>query len=87
MAHHPSAEKRNRQRIKRAAANRSVLSAARTAVKKARAALLSGDPRAAGEAVKEASKVLARASKGSVLHRRTASRKTSRLQASLHKLG
>ena len=47
MAHHPSAEKRNRQRLVRTERNTSVRSAVRTAVKKARTALSEGDRKAA----------------------------------------
>jgi small subunit ribosomal protein S20 len=86
MAHHPSAEKRNRQRRVRTARNTSVRSAVRTAVKKARAALSEGNPKAAQESVKLASKALARAARKGVVHIRTASRKTSRIEAALHRL-
>jgi small subunit ribosomal protein S20 len=85
MANHPSAEKRNRQRIKRSARNNSVESTVRTAVKKARIALTSGDSAAAKDAVAKASKLLARAASKGVVHDRTASRATSRIQAHLGK--
>lgn len=86
MANHPSAEKRNRQRVKRSARNNSVTSTVRTAVKKARVAIGAGDAAAATEAVSKASKLLARAASKGVLHDHTASRTTSRIQAQLGKL-
>jgi len=86
MAHHASAEKRNRQRVNRTARNTAVRSAVRTAVKKARVALEGGDPEGAAESVRSASKALARAARKGVIHAKTASRKTGRIQAALHKL-
>jgi small subunit ribosomal protein S20 len=86
MAHHPSAQKRNRQRLVRTERNTSVRSAVRTAVKKARAALGEGDPKAAQESVRLASKALAKAARKGVLHSKTAARRTGRIQAALHRL-
>jgi len=87
MANHPSAEKRNRQRITQTARNNSVTSTVRTAVKKARVAIGAGDSAAAKDAVAKASSLLARAASKGVLNDRTASRTTSRIQAQLTKLG
>jgi len=87
MANHPSAEKRNRQRINRSTRNRGVRSAVRTAIKKARTAVAAGDPKKAAEPVREAASALARAASRGVLHKRTAARQTSRIQAALAKLG
>lgn len=87
MAYHPSAEKRNRQRLVRTERNTSVRSEVRTAVKKARTALGQGDPKAAADSVRLASQALARAARKGVLHAKTASRKTGRIQAALHRLG
>jgi small subunit ribosomal protein S20 len=86
MAHHPSAEKRNRQRLVATERNTSVRSAVRTAVKKARIALGEGDAKAAEASVKLASQALAKAARKGVVHSRTASRKAGRIQAALHKL-
>ena len=86
MANHPSAEKRNRQRLKRSLRNQSVRSAVRTALKKARTALASGDQAAAAPLVKAASVALAKAASKSVVHPRAASRTTSRIMAQLHRL-
>lgn len=86
MANHPSADKRNRQRIKRTVRNRSIRSALRTAVKKARTAITAGEKAEAQAAVKEASIALARAATKRVVHPRAASRVTSRISQQLHKL-
>lgn len=86
MANHASAEKRNRQRIKRTDRNRALTSSVRTAVKKARAALSSGKVETAATSVQAASKALARAASKGVLHSRAASRVTSRIQSALAKL-
>lgn len=78
MANNPSAEKRNRQMIKRRARNKAALSALRTAVKKARTAI-DGSAQNAADLKKEAiSKIDKAVSKG-VLKRETASRYVSRL--------
>jgi small subunit ribosomal protein S20 len=86
MANHPSAEKRNRQRLVRAERNQAVRSSLRTAVKKARAAIASGDIAAAKAPVAAASIALAKAASKGVVHTRAASRTTSRIQAALGKI-
>jgi len=86
MANHASAEKRNRQRIRRTERNRKIRSAVRTAVKKARTALEKGDKAAAATSVKDASQALARAASKGVVHVRAAARTTSRIESALHKL-
>ena len=85
MANHPSAEKRNRQRIKRTEITRAVRSAARTAVRKAREAIASGKPDVAKSEVQKATVALARAAKKGVVHRRTAARTTARIASALHR--
>jgi len=87
MSNHASAEKRNRQRIVRTARNRNIRTRLRHSLKKARLAIDTGDAAAATQPVKEASVALARAVTQGVLHRRTASRTISRIQAQLAKLG
>lgn len=84
MANIKSAEKRNRQAIKRTARNRVVRGSARTAVKKARVAIESGDPNAL-QAVLAAEKALDRAASKGVIHPNNASRRKSRLFQALHK--
>src|SRR6187431_2508802 len=78
MANHPSAEKRNRQRLVRAERNQAVRSSLRTAVKKARAAIAAGNVEAAKAPVAAASIALAKAvSKGVVRARPPASKPRS----------
>ena len=86
MANHASAEKRNRQRIRRTERNRAIRSAVRSAVKKARTALSQGDAAAAKTDVQSASRALARAASKGVIHVRAAARTTSRMESALHKL-
>lgn len=86
MANHASAEKRNRQRIKRTARNRSIKSEFRTLVKQVREALSAGNPTAATAALNPAVAAIDGAVAKGVLHRATASRKVSRLAAAVHKL-
>jgi small subunit ribosomal protein S20 len=86
MANHPSAEKRNRQRIVRTERNRAVKSALRTTVKKARAAVGSGDAKAAA-LVAAAESALARAASKGVIAKKSASRVTARLASHSAKAG
>lgn len=86
MANHPSAAKRNRQRIKRTARNRSVRSALRTQLRAARTLLEGGDADAATEAVRLAKRALARAASKGAIHRNKAARTTSRIDLALAKL-
>lgn len=81
MANHPSAEKRNRQRITRTVRNRAIKSSLRTTLKKARGAVASGD-KSTGDLVLLAEKALARAASKGVLTKKTAARVTSRIAAS-----
>jgi small subunit ribosomal protein S20 len=87
VANHPSAEKRNRQRIKRTARNRAVKSAVRTVVKGVREALAAKDPKAAKEALHAATVALDKAASKGVLAKKSASRHVSRLASQVHKLG
>ncbi|HNS95887.1 MAG TPA: 30S ribosomal protein S20 [Polyangiaceae bacterium] len=86
MANHPSAERRNRQRIKQTNRNRSIKSSTRTALRKARAALAAGDVKLAETLVRDVESRLDRATTKGVLHRKAASRVKSRLSTQLHKL-
>ena len=86
MANHPSAEKRNRQRVKRTLRNRGVSSAVRTQVKAVRTALHAKDASAASTALKIATVALDKAATKGVLHPKAASRTISRLTAQVHKL-
>jgi len=73
-----SAEKRNRQRIRRRQRNLMHLTRVRTLVKRVRAELLSGEGKAA-DALKHAVQMIDKAAQKGVLKRETASRKISRL--------
>ncbi len=79
MANIKSSQKKNRQRIRREAQNRSQKAEMRTAIKKFRAALASKDPKLATEALKPAVKLLDRAGRKGVIKQGTASRTVSRL--------
>lgn len=77
MANVPSAEKRNRQRLRRRQRNLLQLTKVRSYVKKVRAALASGAK--AEDVLKEAARVIDKAAQKGVLKRKTAARKISRL--------
>ena len=83
MANTRSAQKRNRQMIKRRARNTTVRSAVKNALKKAREALAAGDAGKAKEAVSAATRMLDRAASKGVLHARNASRRIGRLATAL----
>jgi small subunit ribosomal protein S20 len=87
MANHKSAAKRDRQRIVRAARNRSIRTNVRTALKVARLAIADGDVAKAQEPVQRVSVALARAVTQGILHKNTAARTISRVQAAFAKLG
>ena len=86
MANHPSAEKRNRQRVKRTLRNRAVASSVRTLVKRVRTALHAKDKDAATTALKAATVALDKAASKGVVHPKAASRTISRLSAQIHRL-
>ena len=87
MANHASAEKRNRQRIKRTERNRSIKGAVRTLIKKARAALgaTGAKPGDAASSLAAAVKAVDRAASKGVVHPKTAARAKSRLAKAAHK--
>jgi small subunit ribosomal protein S20 len=86
VANHASAEKRNRQRVKRTDRNRSVRSEFRTLVKNVRELIAKGDAAGAKAALTPAISALDSAVTKGVLVRGTASRRVSRLAAAVHKL-
>ena len=86
MANHPSAEKRNRQRIKRTLRNRAVKSSVRSFVKKVRVALEAKNRTAAEKALLDAICALDRAASKGVYHKKAAARTVARLSAAVHKL-
>ncbi len=83
MANIKSQIKRNRQNEKRRVNNRIVRGKARTAVTKARAALVAGDEPTSKDAVLEAISQLDRAAQHGVIHKNNAARRKSRLMKRL----
>ncbi|CAN5370132.1 30S ribosomal protein S20 [soil metagenome] len=79
MANTPQAKKRIRRNANRALVNGNRVGRIRTFVKKAEAALASGDKAAATDAMAQVQPELARGVSKGVLHKNTASRKFSRL--------
>ncbi len=83
MANTKSAQKRNRQALKRRARNQSVRTQVKSAVKKAREALASKDPARVQEALRAAARTLDKAASKGVLHKKNASRRIARLAAAV----
>ena len=79
MANTKSAQKRNRQALKRRARNQAVRTQVKSAVKKAREALAAKDPAKAQEALRAAARTLDKAASKGVLHKKNASRRIARL--------
>ncbi len=87
MANHPSAQKRNRQRITRTARNRAVTSNVRAHVKRVRDAITGKDKAVAKTALKAAITLLDKAASKGAVHKKAAARTIARLSAQVHKLG
>lgn len=81
MAHHKSAKKRIRRNARRAEINRNRIGRVRSFVKKVELAISGGDKDAAAAALRAAQPELHRGVTRGVLHRNTAARKLSRLNA------
>ncbi len=86
MANIRSAKKRIRQTVRKTAVNRNRIGRVRTFVKKVETAIAAGDKDAANAALKEAQPEIMRGVVKGVLHRKTASRKVSRLNARIKAL-
>lgn len=86
MANHVSALKRARQTEKKTAVNRANTSQMRSALRKLRTALTSGDQAAAESQYRQAASVLDKSAKKGVIHKNTASRYKSRLAARVKKV-
>lgn len=84
MAKLASAVKRHKQSLKRRARNRHVRSTVKSIVKVVREDIEEGGGKGA-ELLRKAASVIARAGSKGVLHRKTASRKISRLAKAVHK--
>jgi small subunit ribosomal protein S20 len=87
LANIKSAEKRARQAVKRRAHNFTLRSKMRTAIKKARAAIATGEQTTAQAAVKSAVPVIDSMVNKGIIHRNTAARHKSRLSALVKALG
>jgi small subunit ribosomal protein S20 len=85
LANVASAEKRNRQRIKRRARNLTHLTPMRTYVKRALAALATKDPAKAKAAIALAIRYIDKAAQKGVIKKETASRKISRLTRAVNR--
>lgn len=79
MANTKSAEKANRQSIKRRARNVQVASGVRTSVRKFRETLEGGDAAKTGAELKAAIKTISKAATKGVIHKAQASRRIARL--------
>lgn len=87
MANTKSAKKAVRQTIKRTTANKTRRSRLRTQVRKVEDAIASGNKEAAAAALKEAEPIIVRIAQKGVVHRKTASRKVSRLAKRVGAMG
>ncbi|MFH1912792.1 MAG: 30S ribosomal protein S20 [Pseudomonadota bacterium] len=86
MANHKSALKRHRQSLKRRARNRISKTRIKNTVKVVRQAIDENDVAKAQEALKDATSLLDKAARKSVIHARQAQRRVARLQAAINKL-
>jgi len=84
LANIKSQIKRNRQNIKRRARNRVVRGNFRSALRKARLTIESGDVEQANAAAQAATKALDKAAAKGVIHKNKAARQKSRLMQRLH---
>ncbi len=87
MANTKSARKAARVIARRTQVNKARRSVMRSNVRKVEEAIASGDSKSALEALKAAEPKIMRAAQKGVLHKRTASRKISRLSRQVAKLG
>jgi small subunit ribosomal protein S20 len=83
MANTKSATKAARQAVRRTAVNKARASRVKSSVRKVEEAIAAGNKEAAKAALAAAEPVLMRSSQKRVLHKKTASRKISRLAAQL----
>jgi small subunit ribosomal protein S20 len=87
MANTKSAKKAVRQTIRRTAVNTARRSRLRSAVRKVEEAIASGNKEAAEAALREAEPQIVRTAQKGVIHRKTASRKVSRLAKRVGAMG
>lgn len=86
MANIKSAKKRILVNQKRAARNKSIKSATKTAIKKVRVAIEGNDKEAAKAALLAATSAIDKAATKGVYHKKNASRKVSRLSLAVNKM-
>jgi small subunit ribosomal protein S20 len=86
MANTAQARKRARQAVKRRARNFSQRSALRTAIKRVRKAIASGDKAAAQKAFNESMSTIDRIADKKIIHKNKAARHKSRLSAAIKAL-
>jgi small subunit ribosomal protein S20 len=87
MANTKSAKKAARQTARRTDANKARRSRMRSYARKVEEAIASGDKAAAAAALKEAEPVIARTAQKGLMHRKSASRKVSRLAKRVSAMG
>lgn len=87
MANHKSAEKRTRQILRRNEINRRNRSGLRSAIKKLRAALASGDRDRALAMLRETISTIDKSIQKGVIHHNAAARYKSRLTARVNEMG
>jgi small subunit ribosomal protein S20 len=87
MANTKSAKKAVRQTERRTDANKARRTRMRSSVRKVEEAIASGDKQAAQAALKEAEPIIARTGQKGMVHRKTASRKVSRLAKRVGAMG
>jgi small subunit ribosomal protein S20 len=87
MANTKSAKKAVRQTSRRTTANKTRRSRMRSSVRKVEEAIASGNKEAARAALKEAEPIIVRTARKGMVHRKTASRKVSRLAKRVGAMG
>ena len=86
MPNHKSAEKRDRQNVKRREVNKSNRSKLRTQIKKLRTALTGNDKKQSQELLQPTVSLIDKAVNKGILHRNTAARHKSRLTSAVDAL-
>ncbi len=87
MANTKSAQKAARQAIKRTEVNKGRRSRLRTTVRNVEQAIAAGDKTAAEAALKAAEPLMMRSAQKGIVHKKTMSRKVSRLAARIKTIG
>ena len=87
MANTKTAKKAARQATSRTAVNKTRRTRLKSSVRKVEEAIASGNKDAAAQALKDAEPIIVRAAQKGVAHRKTASRKVSRLSKRVGAMG